>query len=151
MVAEEVNGSLPPLFPLAGSKFRQRKNILPILARYNRTLYVEPFCGAGGLFFGKPQESAEILIDPPYTYESKHGKPERLYCGLNVDADELVETLRSLRGSFVLSCYDAPVFEPLQARAHKFQFSARTTTARNYQSGTEFERVETVFASRFTR
>ena len=296
MVAE-VNGSLPPLFPLAGSKFRQRKNILPILARYNRTLYVEPFCGAGGLFFGKPQESAEILndgngcivallrvlrneekrrelddlleispisraiwyeardigrayvrgesiekrkiaaglesyndsvvaaycllycqwyghasglfgafggggkgraankiigygarrkkalaaysrrletvaiesldaieclrkydapetlfyIDPPYTYESKHGKPERLYCGLNVDADELVETLRSLRGSFVLSCYDAPVFEPLQARAHKFQFSARTTTARNYQSGTEFERVETVFASRFTR
>lgn len=289
--------SLPPLFKLAWSKFRQRKNILPILARYNRTLYVEPFCGCGGLFFGKPQEPAEILndangcivallrvlrnddkrreldelleispmsralwyeardigrdymrgdsiekrkiaaglesyddetvaaysllycqlygfagdvfgafgggckgraasqvigygarrkkalaaysrrletvaiesmdaikclrkydapetlfyIDPPYLGESKHGKLSRAYQGLNVDAGELVETLQSLRGSFVLSCYDAPIYEPLQDRAHKFQFSATTSLARNYRGGKEFERVETVYASRFTK
>ncbi|MBQ9016639.1 DNA adenine methylase [Candidatus Saccharibacteria bacterium] len=270
---------------------------MPILARYNRTLYVEPFCGAGGLFFGKPQESAEILndangcivallrvlrdedkrreldellemspmsralwyeardigraymrgesiekrkiaarlefytdetvaaycllycqwygfagdvfgafgggckgagaarvigygarrkkaladysarlatvtiegldaieclrkydapgtlfyVDPPYLTASKHGAPGRAYRGCNVDQIKLVETLYNLKGSFVLSCYDAPIFEQLHDRAHKFQFSATTSLARNYRAAKEFERVETVYASRFTR
>lgn len=40
-----------------------RRVILPILEQIPRTLYAEPFCGAGGLFFGKPQERTEVLND----------------------------------------------------------------------------------------
>ena len=54
---------LNSLFGLFGSKFRQRKNILPILARYKRTMYVEPFGGAGGLLFGKEPERVEVYND----------------------------------------------------------------------------------------
>ena len=48
---------------LIGSKARQRKNILPIINRYPRELYVEAFGGAGGLFFGKKPEPAEVYND----------------------------------------------------------------------------------------
>lgn len=48
---------------LIGSKARQRKNILPIINLYPRELYVEAFGGAGGLFFGKKPEPAEVYND----------------------------------------------------------------------------------------
>lgn len=37
--------------------------LLPIIAQIPRTLYVEPYCGALGLFLGKPQERAEVVND----------------------------------------------------------------------------------------
>ena len=54
---------LNPIVPWCGSKTRMRKHILPILARYKRSLYVEPFGGAGGLLFGKPLEENEVYND----------------------------------------------------------------------------------------
>lgn len=55
--------TLAPIIKLLGSKNRQLKNILPIIARYERKLYVEPFGGAGGLLFGKAPEKQEIYND----------------------------------------------------------------------------------------
>ena len=290
----KLNKPLAPLFPLAGSKFRQRKNILPILARYDRALYVEPFGGAGGLFFGKPQELAEVYndanralvnlikvirspeqlaaldsllerapmsralwhesrdlgraymrsepiaelkeraglatysdeiaaayalfyaqiygfagdyfgsfgggckgrsagrlqsagearkraladysarlrtviienldaidcvekydapdtlfyLDPPYIFKSKHGNPARAYGGLNVDNERMVKTLLNLKGRFVLSCYDADVYKPLEEVAERLQFRAVTTVARDFVKSETYDRVETVYASR---
>ena len=37
--------------------------LLPILEKIPRTLYVEPYCGALGLFLGKPPERAEVVND----------------------------------------------------------------------------------------
>lgn len=37
--------------------------LLPIIEKIPRTLYVEPYCGALGLFLGKPQERAEVVND----------------------------------------------------------------------------------------
>ena len=48
---------------MIGSKVKQRSNILPILSRYKRDLYVEPFGGACGLLFGKEKENAEVYND----------------------------------------------------------------------------------------
>ena len=62
--------TLPPIMRLIGSKTRQRRNILPILARYRRELYVEPFGGAGGLFFGKAPEPAEVYNDKNRAFAS---------------------------------------------------------------------------------
>ena len=39
-----------------GSKVRMRKRILSILDEVPRELYVEPFGGAGAIFFGKEPE-----------------------------------------------------------------------------------------------
>lgn len=50
-------------FSYLGTKVNMRGVLLPIIEQFPRTLYVEPFCGAGGLFFGKPQEKAEVLND----------------------------------------------------------------------------------------
>lgn len=50
-------------FSWMGTKVNMRGVLLPLIEQFPRTLYVEPFCGAGGLFFGKPQERAEILND----------------------------------------------------------------------------------------
>ena len=50
-------------FTWAGTKVNMRGVLLPLIEQFPRRLYVEPFCGAGGLFFGKPQERAEILND----------------------------------------------------------------------------------------
>lgn len=55
--------TLAPIIKLIGSKQRQRKNILPIIERYSRLLYVEPFGGAGGMLFGKAPEKQEIYND----------------------------------------------------------------------------------------
>lgn len=46
-----------------GTKVTMRGVLLPLLASIPRKLYVEPFVGAGGLFFGKPQEAAEVIND----------------------------------------------------------------------------------------
>lgn len=43
-------------FSWLGSKVRMRKNILGIIDGVPRSLYVEPFGGAGALFFGKDPE-----------------------------------------------------------------------------------------------
>lgn len=50
-------------FSWMGTKVNMRGVLLPLIEQFSRRLYVEPFCGAGGLFFGKPQERAEILND----------------------------------------------------------------------------------------
>lgn len=50
-------------FSWRGTKVTLRKSLLPIIDKIQRTLYVEPFCGAGGLFLGKEQERAEVLND----------------------------------------------------------------------------------------
>lgn len=55
--------SLTLPFSYPGTKVNMRGVLLPLIEQFPRRLYVEPFCGAGGLFFGKPQERAEILND----------------------------------------------------------------------------------------
>lgn len=57
------NNGLGLPFSWMGTKVKMRRVLLPILEQIPRTLYAEPFCGAGGLFFGKPQEKAEVLND----------------------------------------------------------------------------------------
>lgn len=57
------NNELGLPFSWMGTKVKMRRVILPILEQIPRRLYAEPFCGAGGLFFGKPQEKAEVLND----------------------------------------------------------------------------------------
>lgn len=37
--------------------------LLPMIEKIPRTLYVEPYCGALGLFLGKPPERAEVVND----------------------------------------------------------------------------------------
>ena len=51
------------LVPLMGGKVSIRKSILPIIDRYPRRVYVEPFGGMGGLFFGKKPEPKEVYND----------------------------------------------------------------------------------------
>lgn len=50
-------------FSWMGTKVKMRGVLLPIIDSIPRTLYVEPFGGAGGLFFGKKPERAEVFND----------------------------------------------------------------------------------------
>lgn len=50
-------------FSWMGTKVKMRGVLLPIIESIPRELYVEPFGGAGGLFFGKPPERAEVFND----------------------------------------------------------------------------------------
>ena len=46
-----------------GTKVRMRDKILPIIGRFKRKLYVEPFGGACGMLFGKQPEKCEVYND----------------------------------------------------------------------------------------
>src|SRR4051794_20058908 len=50
-----------PAFPWAGGKRLLAKHIVPFITPHQ--LFVDVFCGAGGLFFNKPQSKAELLND----------------------------------------------------------------------------------------
>ena len=50
-------------FTWVGTKVSMRRALLPIIDTIPRRLYVEPFFGAGGLFFGKEREKAEVVND----------------------------------------------------------------------------------------
>ena len=50
-------------FSWMGTKVKMRGVLLPIIDSIPRALYVEPFGGAGGLFFGKKPERAEVFND----------------------------------------------------------------------------------------
>lgn len=65
MERKEVEYDKPLGLPFSypGTKVRMRSILLPILEKIQRTCYVEPYCGAGGLFFGKPKERIEVLND----------------------------------------------------------------------------------------
>ncbi|WP_442323791.1 DNA adenine methylase [Cernens ardua] len=50
-----------PIIPWIGGKRRLAKHILPTFSEH--TCYVEPFCGAGALFFMKEPANVEVLND----------------------------------------------------------------------------------------
>ena len=50
-----------PLIPWMGSKRRLAKRITPLFPEH--TCYVEPFAGAGGMFFSKEESKVEVLND----------------------------------------------------------------------------------------
>lgn len=50
-----------PLIPWMGSKRRLAKRITPLFPEH--TCYVEPFAGAGGMFFSKDESKVEVLND----------------------------------------------------------------------------------------
>lgn len=50
-----------PLVPWIGGKRRLAKYIVPLLPAH--TCYVEPFCGAAGIFFNKSLSQVEVLND----------------------------------------------------------------------------------------
>ena len=50
-----------PLVPWPGGKRKLAKHILPLLG--DHTCYVEPFAGAGGLYFSKEPSPVEVLND----------------------------------------------------------------------------------------
>ena len=50
-----------PLVPWPGGKRKLAKHILPLLG--DHTCYVEPFAGAGGLYFSKEPSEVEVLND----------------------------------------------------------------------------------------
>ena len=50
-----------PLVPWPGGKRKLAKHILPLLG--DHTCYVEPFAGAGGIFFSKEPSKVEVLND----------------------------------------------------------------------------------------
>lgn len=53
--------SAKPIIPWIGGKRRLAKHILPLFP--DHTCYVEPFCGAGALFFMKDASKSEVLND----------------------------------------------------------------------------------------
>lgn len=50
-----------PIIPWIGGKRRLAKQILPLIPEH--TCYVEPFCGAGAIFFLKEPSKVEVLND----------------------------------------------------------------------------------------
>ncbi|HWK55386.1 MAG TPA: DNA adenine methylase [Hyphomicrobiales bacterium] len=50
-----------PLFPWIGGKRKLAGSIIPLFPDHQ--CYVEPFCGAGGMFFSKPESPSEVLND----------------------------------------------------------------------------------------
>ena len=82
-----------------------------------------------------------FYLDPPYEREiSKTYKQQ-------FNAEELVELLLSLKGSFVLSCYNAPVYERLLEVCERATFKANSTIKRN-GSKADSDRIETCYYSK---
>ncbi len=50
-----------PLVPWIGGKRKLAEHIVPLFPEHK--CYVEPFCGAGGIFFSKPASQIEVLND----------------------------------------------------------------------------------------
>jgi len=58
-----VNNKLKPFLPWLGGKRLLSPKIVERLERIPHGRYVEPFCGAGHVFFRKPPVTAEVLSD----------------------------------------------------------------------------------------
>lgn len=50
-----------PIVPWVGGKTRLAKHLLPLFPHHQ--CYVEPFCGAAGLYFAKEPSQVEVLND----------------------------------------------------------------------------------------
>lgn len=68
-----------------------------------------------------------FYCDPPYERETSKSYTQQW---TSDDTKDLVNILLSLKGSFVLSCYDGELYKPLEAICEKRVYHARTCVSR---------------------
>ena len=103
-------------FKWAGGKSRLRKQIIPLLCKH--TCYVEPFCGAAWVLFGKPPSDVEVLndIDAELTtfFKVVKEKPHELIAAFEWELVARAEFER-------LASLDTSTLSDVQ-RAHRFYY-----------------------------
>jgi DNA adenine methylase len=77
-----------------------------------------------------------FYCDPPYECETSKRYTQQW---TSDDTKDLVNILLSLKGSFVLSCYDGELYKPLEAICEKRVYHAVTTCSRNKDARKERE------------
>lgn len=113
-----------------------------ILEQYKRRLSLVNIENVDAFdIFGKyDDEKTLFYVDPPYTGEST----KEYKSGWNDDTTRrLVETIATLRGSVVLSCYDGELYEPLLDKGFRREnFEAFASVGQNV---IDSARVETIY------
>lgn len=85
-------------------------------------------------------ETSLFYCDPPYEVETAKAYPG---AWTSDDTKELVRRLGEIQGSFVLSCYDGELYEPLLEVAERRAFKAFSSCCREIKG--RCERTETVY------
>lgn len=86
-------------------------------------------------------ETSLFYCDPPYEVETAKAYPG---AWTSDDTKELVRRLGEIQGSFVLSCYDGELYEPLLEVAERRAFKAFSSCSRN-RPKEQCARIETVY------
>ena len=120
--------------------YNEKRHRLPRYCRRLQTVAIE---NLDALECVRKYDDATTLfyLDPPY----ETGSDEY---GVAFHERALVDLLKTIKGAFVLSCYDTPIYAELDEICDKYEFDAYSSVSQYAKKGERFARKEIVYATR---